>query len=230
MLAPGRYANGHPTPGGLPFDVAQGERSILEQYERAIDAARRTIYLENQAIPIPTIARPLLRALERGVDIVLLVPAIPEEHVYQARLDPTRQARFDALEALGRHPNFTLAGIAGRDGARRRPTYVHAKLMLVDDLWATIGSCNLHDYSLAGHSEMNAAIWDASVVRALRCTLLAEHLDMETEELDDRAALRLYQRIARDNRCRMQTHDPDWQGLAFALVPEDYAVRPSHTP
>jgi phosphatidylserine/phosphatidylglycerophosphate/cardiolipin synthase-like enzyme len=230
MLAPGRYANGHPAPGGRPFDVAQGERSILEQYERAIDAARRTIYLENQAIPIPAIAHPLLRALERGVDVVLLVPAIPEEHVYEARLDPKQQARFEALDALGRHPNFTLAGIAGRDGPRRQATYVHAKLMLVDDAWATIGSCNLHAYSLSGHSEMNAAIWDAEVVRALRRTLLAEHLDMETDALDDRAALRLYQRIARDNRCRMQRHDPDWQGLAFALVPEDYGVRPSHTP
>jgi hypothetical protein len=65
---------------------------------------------------------------------------------------------------------------------------------------------------------MNAAIWDASVVRALRRTLLAEHLDVETDELDDRAALRLYQRIARDNRCRMQKHDPDWQVLASALA------------
>jgi phosphatidylserine/phosphatidylglycerophosphate/cardiolipin synthase-like enzyme len=230
MIGPGRYANGHPTPGGSTFDVAQGERSILEQYGRAIDAARRTIYLENQAIPIPAITGPLLRALERGVDVVLLVPAIPEDHVYEARLNGTRQALFDGLEALGRHPNFTLAGIAGRDGARRRSAYVHAKLMVVDDVWATIGSCNLHAYSLGGHSEINASIWDAAVVRAFRRTLLAEHLDRETGELDDRAAFRLYRTVARENRCRMQNHDPDWQGLAFALSPEKYGRKSDQVP
>ena len=136
------------------------------------------------------------------------------------------RARFDGLEALGRHPHFTLAGIAGRDGARRRATYVHGKLMLVDDAFATIGSCNLHAYSLGGHSEMNASIWDAEMVRALRRTLLAEHLDMETAALDDRAALRLYQRIAGENRCRMQRDDHDWQGQAFALSPENYGRKP----
>jgi cardiolipin synthase len=230
MVGPGRYANGHPTPGGQPFDVAPGERSILEQYQRAIDAARCTIYLENQAVPIPAVSGPLLRALERGVDVVLLVPAIPEDHVYEARLTGTRRELFEGLEALGRHPNFTLAGIAGRDGPRRRATYVHAKLMLVDDSWATIGSCNLHAYSLGGHSEMNASIWDAAVVHAFRRTLLAEHLDRETGELDDRAAFRLYRKIARENRRRMQKDDHDWQGLAFALSPENYGRKPDQLP
>ena len=90
------------------------ERSILEQYERAIDAARRTIYIENQAIPIPQVAHRLLGALERGVAVVLLVPAIPEPYVYEARLDPRADALFSGLEALGRHQNFMLAGIAER--------------------------------------------------------------------------------------------------------------------
>lgn len=142
------------------------DRSILEQYERAIDAAERSIYIENQAIPIPPIAARLEGALKRGVEVVLLVPAIPEADVYAARKDPARRAVFDALEALGRHPNFRLAGL---------PVYVHCKLMIVDDAWATIGSCNLHRYSLGGHTEMNAAIWDEAVVRDLRDRLRRKH-------------------------------------------------------
>jgi phosphatidylserine/phosphatidylglycerophosphate/cardiolipin synthase-like enzyme len=223
MLHPGRYTNGHPSPGGTPFDVSAGERSILEQYERAIDAARRTIYLENQAIPIPPVAECLSRALERGVHVVLLVPAIPEDHVYAARLDPKQNALFDALEALGRHRNFLLAGIAGRNAeGGRGVTYVHAKIMLVDDAWATIGSCNLHSNSLSGHSEMNVSIWDPKVVRELRCTLLAEHLGVDTAELDDRAALRLYQRVSHENGVKGEIRDYNWQGLAFALSPDAY--------
>ena len=142
------------------------DRSILHQYEQAIDAAERSIYIENQAIPIPPIAARLESALKRGVEVVLLVPASPEEHVYLARRDPARRELFDRLEVLGRYPRFRLAGLS---------RYVHCKLMIVDDAWATLGSCNLHAYSLDGHSEMNASIWDEAVVRDLRDRLRHEH-------------------------------------------------------
>ncbi|HYD05516.1 MAG TPA: phosphatidylserine/phosphatidylglycerophosphate/cardiolipin synthase family protein [Reyranella sp.] len=142
------------------------DRSILEQYERAIDAARHSIYIENQAIPIPRIAARLEEALKRGVEVLLLVPAEPEDHVYAARQDPARGDLFAGLEALGRYPRFRLAGLS---------VYVHCKLMIVDDAWLTIGSCNLHAYSLGGHSEMNASIWDAAVARDLRKRLRRTH-------------------------------------------------------
>jgi phosphatidylserine/phosphatidylglycerophosphate/cardiolipin synthase-like enzyme len=206
------------------------ERSILEQYERAIDAARRTIYIENQAVPIPQVARRLLGALERGVDVVVLVPPIPEHYVYEARLDPQERALFDGIESLGRHENFMLAGIAERHGQGLRAAYVHAKMMLVDDVWATVGSCNLHVFSLAGNLEMNASIWDAEVTRAFRETLFAQHLGVDTAPMDDRAALRLFQDIARSNRVKMERREPDWQGLAFALSPETYARKSGVTP
>jgi phosphatidylserine/phosphatidylglycerophosphate/cardiolipin synthase-like enzyme len=196
----------------------RGERSILEQYERAIDAARRTIYIENQAIPIPRVAACLERALARGVEVVLLVPAIPEEHVYAARQNPERRTLFDGVEALGRHPGFRLAGIAALDGRERRPVYVHCKLMIVDDAWTTIGSCNLHANSLGGQTEMNASIWDAAVACDLRCALFLRHLGVDTTALDDVEALRLYRRIADTNG------SAGWQGEAFTLDPRKYAV------
>jgi len=142
------------------------DRSILEQYQLAIDSAQRSIYIENQAIPIPAIAERLGRALARGVEVTLLVPSVPEEYVYEARKDPARRALFEGVEALARYPGFRLAGIS---------IYVHAKLMIVDDEWATIGSCNLHAFSLGGHSEMNASIWDAAVARDLRDRLRRAH-------------------------------------------------------
>jgi cardiolipin synthase A/B len=220
MVHPGRYTDSHDTPDGPFHDISMGERSILEQYERAIEAATSTIYIENQALPISRIALRLEDALKRGVDVILLVPANPEDHVRAARLDPARTAVFDRVEALGRYENFTLAGLAvpGRSGVRN-PIYVHAKIMLVDDVWATIGSCNLHANSLSGHSEMNAAIWDPGVVRGLRCQLLAEHLDRDTTSLDDRAAFRLYRQVADRNRRGADS----WQGLACALTPSGYA-------
>jgi phosphatidylserine/phosphatidylglycerophosphate/cardiolipin synthase-like enzyme len=225
MVHAGRYSDTHPSPESLAFDIASGERSILAQYHQAIGAARRSIYIENQAIPIPEVAVSLEQALKRGVEMVLLVPADPEESVQTARKNPQRKALFDGLAALGRYENFALVGIAGPNAlGSRSSVYVHAKIMLIDDAWATIGSCNLHTHSLAGHSEMNASIWDPEVARALRCQLLAEHLDHDTAGIDDRAALRLYREIARENRRRRDANDSRWQGLAFSLDPAMYGA------
>jgi cardiolipin synthase len=202
---PGRYSNGHPSPDGAAFNIFSGERTILEQYGLAIDAACGTIYIENQSPPVPEIVGGLERALNRGVAVTMLVPA---------------EADVSGCEALCRYRNFTLAGIAGRnEQCGRGNIYVHAKIMLVDDAWATIGSCNLHRGSLAFSTEMNATIWDADVVRALRCRLMAEHLGQDTAELDDRAAFRLYQEVAAANLARRERGDAEWQGLAFALKP-----------
>jgi cardiolipin synthase len=223
MVHADRYRNGHPSPNAVAYDIAGGEQSILTQYLGAIDAARRSVYIENQAIPIPQVAARLELALERGVEIVALVPADPEQGVRAARQNPQRKPLFDGVARLGQYENFTLAGIAGLDAqGRRRSIYVHDKIMLVDDAFATIGSCNLHAHSLSGHAEMNAAIWDPIVVRALRCELLAEHLGRDTTAIDDREALRLYREIARTNRRKRDAGDFDWQGLAFSLDPVVY--------
>jgi phosphatidylserine/phosphatidylglycerophosphate/cardiolipin synthase-like enzyme len=226
MVHAGRYTDGSPTPGGKWFDISGGEGSILEQYEHAIDAARTSIYIENQALPIQRVATRLAAALERGVQVVLLVPAEPEDHVRLARQNPAHHGLFDAVEALGRYDHFLLAGIAAPNGQGGRDNiYVHAKIMLVDDAWATIGSCNLHANSLCGHTEMNAAIWDREVVRALRCELFSEHLGEDTGHLDSGAALQRYRQVAGANGAKGQDRDADWQGLAFALDPATYGLR-----
>jgi phosphatidylserine/phosphatidylglycerophosphate/cardiolipin synthase-like enzyme len=231
MIAADRYSDPHPAPLAAPFPIAAGERSIFDQYLIAIDAARRSVYIENQAIPIPVIAERLEAALKRGVEIVLLLPADAEDSVRMARARGENAPLFDQLAALGRYDTFGLAGLTRRDAQGVPGTiYVHAKAMLVDDSFATIGSCNLHRNSLQGHSEINAAIWDPAVVRRLRCRLLDRHLGRDTAQLDDAAALRLYRQIASDNRRKRGRGDPDWQGGVFGLDPADYAISSPHSP
>lgn len=211
----GRYCDGTAAPGGHAFDVARGERSVFDQYRAAIDAARRSIYIENQYLDVPDIVDCLHRALERGVDVVLLMPAEPDVTL---PVSPERRAVLDSRARLGAFANFMLAGLAGLGADRRRkPVYVHDKLMLIDDAWATVGSCNLHRYSLFGNGEMNVSFAEPDTVRALRCELLHEHLGRDTAGLDDRAALELFRRIAKENRTKRDAEDPAWQGLAFEL-------------
>ena len=70
---------------------------------------------------------------------------------------------------------------------------------------------------------MNASIWDAAVARDSALPLFQQHLGLDTAALDDRTALRQFRDIARGNRLKMESHAPEWQGLAFALSPETYA-------
>ena len=211
----GRYLDCETSPGGVSFDIASGEESNFHQYCAAISAARRSIYIENQYVDVPEIVDRLHCALKRGVDVVLLMPAKPD---VSSQLSAERRAFLKARTRLGTYPNFMLAGIAGIgvDG-RRKPIYVHAKLMLIDDEWATVGSCNLHRFSLFGNGEVNAAFREPTIVRNLRCELFREHTELDTKGLDDRTALDLFRKVARANRIRFEAGDQLWQGLAFEL-------------
>ena len=89
--------------------------------------------------------------------------------------------------------------------------------MIIDDVWATVGSCNLHRYSMHGNSELNIAFADAVTVRALRCELLAEHLERDTRARWPIGA-RVFGRGSAE--CgRRDGGDPDWEGIACALDP-----------
>jgi phosphatidylserine/phosphatidylglycerophosphate/cardiolipin synthase-like enzyme len=73
--------------------------------------------------------------------------------------------------------------------------YVHAKVAVVDDVWAAVGSANLNRRSWSHDSELTAAVLDEHqdgrapavptdhgdparrFARELRLTLLREHLD-----------------------------------------------------
>jgi cardiolipin synthase len=190
---------------------AKREHTINRQYLQAIDAAERTIYIENQALEDREIIARLDAALHRGVIVIALLPAEP----------------LPALAPLYAHRQFTCASLTARQSnGERSNIHIHAKLMLVDDVFATIGSCNLRTRSLQNHTELNASVHDPSMVRSLRCELFSEHLMMDTDNLDDREALRLYAETARDNaRTRI-----DWQGNVCAIDASNWARDRERTP
>ncbi len=212
MVSPGRYTDDHAAPDASPYPIRDGERSILEQYVSAIDAARSSIYIENQALPVPEIAARIEAAVNRGIDVVIVVPA-------EACRDSDAGFQTTPWRSLQNCDNLTVATLSGPRRTGGGAIYVHSKLMLVDDAWATIGSCNLHQWSLGGHTEINAAIWDADVVRMLRHQLLFEHLAEDVRSLDDRQALRRFRYLALANRKRVERGSSCWQGLAIAIAP-----------
>jgi phosphatidylserine/phosphatidylglycerophosphate/cardiolipin synthase-like enzyme len=154
--------------------------------------------------------------------VVFLVPANAHPAFVAARKDPAFAEFFEPLHALGRYEHFCLAGIASHAGpGRYHDVFVHAKIALVDDAWATIGSTNVADRSFAGHTELNASFWHGPTVRALRIELLCEHLGVDTAHIDDAAALRIYRDAARKNAALRARGEP-LAGMAFEIDPARY--------
>jgi phosphatidylserine/phosphatidylglycerophosphate/cardiolipin synthase-like enzyme len=220
----GLYAADTPSPGAAAFPIAAGEFSAGGQYLAAIGAARRSVYLEQQFLASPEALAAIEAALARGVHVVILMPGAPMEQVRAARRDPRYAGLFEHLGTLGRFPHFTLAGPVSRDaGGEPQHVYVHAKIGLVDDVWATVGSTNIAMRSFYGDTELNASFWHAESVRAFRRDLLREQIGVDTGHLDDREALRLYAGVAHENRTRLAARAP-LQGLAVAIDPAEYAL------
>jgi phosphatidylserine/phosphatidylglycerophosphate/cardiolipin synthase-like enzyme len=220
----GRYSDQTATPGGVPFAVADGERSVLEQYLAAIDAARSSLYFEDQTFGSLAVLERVEKALDRGVEVVYVVPGGGHPWLSASRDAERNRAFFQRFDALRRFEGFTLAGLAANDGAGGySEVYVHAKLLLVDDAWATIGSANVWDRSLYADTELNASFWCLEAVRSLRVELLREHLGSDTGGVDDRTALRNCAERARHNACR-RASGQRLEGLIFALDPARYGI------
>jgi phosphatidylserine/phosphatidylglycerophosphate/cardiolipin synthase-like enzyme len=152
------------------------------------------------------------------------VPGNAHPEFVKARRDARAAFFFEKLGALGDFESFTLAAIAGsRNEGRYDEVYVHAKIMLVDDAWATIGSTNLAERSFHRDTELNASFWHAETVRALRVELLSEHLGLDTSGHDARQALRSFAGRARSNR-DLRTLWKPLEGLAYAVDPRDYGA------
>ena len=204
------------------MSTAAGDKSILEQYLAAIDAAQSTLYFENQFFGSLQILERVEAALARGVEVVCVVPIVAMEEIRRTRMHPAAAEYYARQAALGGHQRFTLVGLSHASGpGRYADVYVHAKMLLVDDAWATIGSANLIARSFHGDTELNASFWHGPTVKTLRTALFAEHLGIDTAGLDDRTALERFAGVARANRTRRQQGQP-LEGLAIALDPADY--------
>ncbi|MFN2426757.1 MAG: phospholipase D-like domain-containing protein, partial [Candidatus Binatia bacterium] len=104
--------------------------------------------------------------------------------------------------------------------------YVHAKIAVVDDEWATIGSANAMIRSFTDDTELNVTTWDRSVASRLRDELMAEHLgEMDASRVpdDDRVAVRMFRERALENAQRRRDGRP-MNGSIYAIQPHEWAL------
>jgi phosphatidylserine/phosphatidylglycerophosphate/cardiolipin synthase-like enzyme len=165
--------------GALP----RGDFRILESYAGAFRAAERFIYLENQFLWSPEIARilrdKLIHPPSTDFRIVLVLPSNPKSGD-----DDTRGVLAELLDADDGNGRILPCALYARAGPRADSIYVHAKIGVVDDRWLTIGSANLNEHSLFNDTEMNVVAHDPKLARQTRLRLWSEHLEQDAPEDD----------------------------------------------
>ncbi len=155
--ARGRRHPALPQPTHRPWDNAirmarnvpsLGVYPIRYMYLEAIDRARDRIWLTHAyLIPDDDLTFALVEAVDRGVDVRVIVPA-ESNHVVA---DWLSRGFYHTL--LGRGVRLFLYQNA----------MVHAKTGTIDGQWSTIGTANLDRLSLTGNYEINAEILDAAL-------------------------------------------------------------------
>jgi phosphatidylserine/phosphatidylglycerophosphate/cardiolipin synthase-like enzyme len=171
-----------------PYPFApQGERSIARAYRKVLSRARRLVYLEDQYLWSPHVAEVFADALANRPELrlVAVVPLVPDSDGALS-MPPQLAGRRQAIDLLRRAGGDRVAvyGLENHDGV---PVYVHAKLCVVDDVWAAVGSDNLSMRSWTYDSELSCAVIDedGTFARDLRLTLSGEHLEQGGHEPDD---------------------------------------------
>jgi phosphatidylserine/phosphatidylglycerophosphate/cardiolipin synthase-like enzyme len=171
------------------YDFApDGERSIARGYQKAITRARSLIYLEDQYLWSTDVAEVLAKALRSSPElrVIAIIPRFPDQDGRLAE-PPNLIGRADAIRLL-REAGGDRVAIYGIENPRGTPIYVHAKVCVVDDTWATIGSDNFNRRSWTHDSELTCAVLDQAgtgetgFATRLRQALAHEHLGGEEGE------------------------------------------------
>lgn len=160
----------------------RGDFSILESYMRALQAAERFVYIENQFLWSPEIEAVLHDKIANpprdDFRLLLLLPSKPNSGA-----DDTRGVLGDLIEADADAGRLLACTLYARSGNLADPVYIHAKIAMIDDTWLTLGSANLNEHSLFNDTEMNLVSHDRELARTTRLRLWAEHLELPIEQI-----------------------------------------------
>jgi len=131
---------------------AGGSPAMYTMFLLALASAKHSIHITNPYfVPDDKMINTVTGAAQRGVRVVLIVPGAIDHNL-------VRQA---SRSEFGR---MLTSGIQIYE---YQPALLHAKTMVIDGIWATVGSTNLDHRSFALNEELNVVLYNADVARRL---------------------------------------------------------------
>lgn len=183
---------------GICRTERSGERlvtEILTLYERAIAAAEHSIYIETQYFTARTVRDALIRRMTSEgrppLDVAIVMPLGADTEKERVVLGAAQERLLASLtETAARHGCRVRAycsAAAGSEGAPI-PTFIHSKVLIVDDRLLAVGSANLTNRSLLLDTELTVAFEEtnpegalAQSIATVRANLLSEHAGVSLE-------------------------------------------------
>ena len=145
-----------------------GGSVVRTMYYLSIVCARKSIYIANPYfLPDPVAIETLIDAKQRGIDVRIMVSGDRNDNWI---------ARQNSVRLYG---PLLKAGIQIFEYDR---TMLHHKTMVVDGVWATIGTANFDNRSFAHNEETNVCVFDRALGRELQGIFrddmaVCEHID-----------------------------------------------------
>lgn len=159
LMSPALAAAGDTPVAFVPRDNLRYRGAIERSYREAIDQAKQEIVLANAYfLPGRKLRSALINAALRGVRVRLLL---------QGRMEYWLQ--HHATQAL--YGQLLDAGIEIYEYTK---SFLHAKVAVIDQTWATVGSSNIDPFSLLLAREANVVIKDPVFTAQLKSDLELE--------------------------------------------------------
>jgi cardiolipin synthase len=134
---------------------ASGAAEAYLLFLLAIEGARESILLTNPYfVPDDEMADALARAAQRGVDVSVITAG-------------ATTGFLDRLVRRASQTHFPRAAKAGVKIYEYGPALLHAKTLVADGRWASIGSANLDNRSFALNNELNLVFLDQRIAQQL---------------------------------------------------------------
>lgn len=209
VARPRRRGGGDPWPADVVPDVtdvhvaiARTEppwrgRPAVHEIERlflaAVASARRWIYIEQQYFSSDAVGDALARRLQEaeGPEVIIVAPCSCPHWLEETALGVLRARLLRRLRAADVHGRLRalFPVVPAPEDGERVPVQVHAKVLVVDDDHAHVGSANLNNRGMGLDTECDLALDAADdpharpAIARLRDGLLAEHLGASVEEV-----------------------------------------------
>jgi cardiolipin synthase len=163
--APTEYANGAAASGLLYTSPTLGSTAAERFFALSIAGARKSLHMTNAYFaPDRNFVELLVAAARRGVDVRILTGG-PRTDVTIVRL--AGHAWYDTL---------LEAGVRLYEW---QPSTLHAKTFVIDGEWATVGSMNFDNRSMALNDESTLMVWDPTIGRQMDEMFLNDLRDAE---------------------------------------------------
>lgn len=138
----------------------EGSESVRLMYLMSLASAQKSIRISaSYFVPDSLVTEALVGAAERGVDVRIITPGKFID------TDIVRRA------SRGRWGPLLRAGIRIYE---YQPTMYHCKVMVVDDLWTSVGSTNFDNRSFRLNAEANLNVLDAAFAAEQAATFEAD--------------------------------------------------------